>query len=70
MMEYLWQIHTGIKGVVRDAITQQGLPNAVIHVKNVTRINDTHVRDDHINHDVTSGRWRCWGKGRGHRERS
>ncbi|XP_063864422.1 LOW QUALITY PROTEIN: carboxypeptidase E-like [Scylla paramamosain] len=54
MMEYLWQVHTGIKGVVRDAITQQGLPSAVIHVKNVTRINDTHVRDDHINHDVTS----------------
>ncbi|KAG0715085.1 Carboxypeptidase E [Chionoecetes opilio] len=54
MMEYLWQVHTGIKGVTRDALTGQGLPNTLIHVKNVTRINDTHLRDDHINHDVTS----------------
>ncbi|XP_050687270.1 carboxypeptidase E-like [Eriocheir sinensis] len=56
MLEYMWQAHTGVKGVVRDALTGQGLPNAIIHVKNVTRFNDTHVRDDHINHDVTSVR--------------
>ncbi|ROT74091.1 hypothetical protein C7M84_007422 [Penaeus vannamei] len=54
MMEYMWQSHLGVKGVVRDSLTGQGVPNAVIHAKNVTRVNDTHVRDDHINHDVTS----------------
>ncbi|XP_068211125.1 carboxypeptidase E-like [Palaemon carinicauda] len=54
MMEFLWQVHTGVKGVVRDSQTGQGIPNAVIHAKNVTRINDTHTRDDHIYHDVTS----------------
>ncbi|XP_071515213.1 carboxypeptidase E-like [Panulirus ornatus] len=54
LMEYMWQIHTGVKGIVRDSVTGQGIPSAVIHVKNVTRINDTHIRDEHLNHDVTS----------------
>ncbi|KAK4298554.1 hypothetical protein Pmani_029112 [Petrolisthes manimaculis] len=54
LMEYMWQVHTGVKGVVRDSITGQSIPNTLLHTKNITRINDTHVRDDHINHDVTS----------------
>ncbi|XP_042860630.1 carboxypeptidase E-like isoform X3 [Penaeus japonicus] len=54
MLEYMWQTHLGVKGVVRDSLTGQGVPNVVVHAKNVTRVNDTHVRDDHINHDVTS----------------
>lgn len=54
LMEYMWQTHLGVKGVVRDSLTGQGIPNTLIHVKNITRINDTHVRDEDINHDVTS----------------
>nr|XP_045582871.1 carboxypeptidase E-like [Procambarus clarkii] len=54
LLEYMWQVHIGVKGVVRDSVTGQGIPNALIHVKNITRINDTHVRNEDLNHDVTS----------------
>lgn len=36
------QVHRGIKGVVRDSDTEQGIPNAIISV-------------DGINHDVRTG---------------
>ncbi|KAG7162497.1 Carboxypeptidase E-like [Homarus americanus] len=54
LMEYIWQTHLGVKGIVKDSLTGLGIPGALIHVKNVTRINDTHVRDEFINHDMTS----------------
>lgn len=51
------QVHRGIKGVVRDSDTEQGIPNAIISV-------------DGINHDVRTGtgapggEWgRIWGGG-------
>ena len=50
------QSHIGIKGEVKDAVTGRPLPNAMISVRNVTRINSTHVQDDAIKHDVTSGK--------------
>ena len=49
------QVHTGVKGVVRDAQSGRGLAGVVIHVKNITQMNDTHARDDHIDHDVITG---------------
>ncbi|KAB7504589.1 Carboxypeptidase E [Armadillidium nasatum] len=54
LVEYIWQVHTGIKGLVKDATTGYGIPAATIHVKNVTRINSTHIRSDDIDHDITS----------------
>jgi len=56
LIHYIWQSHIGIKGEVKDAVTGRPLPNAVITVRNVTRINSTHARDDVIKHDVTSAR--------------
>ncbi|XP_018580185.1 carboxypeptidase E isoform X2 [Anoplophora glabripennis] len=49
LLHYIWQSHLGIKGIVYDSITQQGIPNAVIHVKNITA-----GRSDDIQHDITS----------------
>nr|CAD7428661.1 unnamed protein product [Timema monikensis] len=49
LVHYMWQVHIGVKGQVKDAETGKPLANAVIHVKNVTG-----GRDDDIQHDVTS----------------
>ncbi|KAG5865918.1 hypothetical protein JTB14_028089 [Gonioctena quinquepunctata] len=49
LINYIWQAHMGIKGVVYDDISKQGIPNAMIHVKNVTK-----GRSDEIQHDITS----------------
>ncbi|KAJ8920476.1 hypothetical protein NQ315_005344 [Exocentrus adspersus] len=49
LLHYIWQSHLGIKGVVYDSLTQQGIPNAVIHIKNITG-----GRSDDILHDITS----------------
>ena len=44
-----------MKGIVSDALTGRPVPNAVIHVKNITRVNKGGARrDDDIDHDVTS----------------
>jgi len=40
---------------VRDQSTGQPLSNAIVHVKNVTRITKGLRRNDDINHDITSG---------------
>ncbi|CAH1107843.1 unnamed protein product [Psylliodes chrysocephalus] len=49
LLNYMWQTHIGIKGVVYDSQTKRGIPNAVIHVKNVTN-----EESYDINHDITS----------------
>ncbi|XP_017597870.1 PREDICTED: inactive carboxypeptidase-like protein X2 [Corvus brachyrhynchos] len=58
LLLFMEQVHRGIKGVVRDSDTEQGIPNAIISV-------------DGINHDVRTGteapggEWgRIWGGGR------
>ena len=43
-----------MKGVVKDADTRKGIANAIIHVKNVTRVARSFRRSDDINHDITS----------------
>ena len=49
------QGHSGVKGIVSDAVTGRPVSNAVIHVKNITRVNKSGARrDDDIDHDVTS----------------
>lgn len=42
------QSHIGVKGVVSDVTTGEGIANALIQVKNLTS-------GSFINHDVTSG---------------
>ena len=40
--------------MVKDADTRKGIANAIIHVKNVTRVARSFRRSDDINHDITS----------------
>ena len=55
LMEFMWMVHSGVKGVVRDALTGVGISNAVVHVKNITRISKGgERRNADIDHDVTS----------------
>jgi len=54
LMEFMWMAHMGVKGTVTDAETGKAIPNALIQVKNVTRIGKGQRRSDLINHDVTS----------------
>ena len=40
--------------MVKDADTRQGIANALIHVRNITRVSKGFRRSDDINHDITS----------------
>merc|ERR1719382_1006317 len=56
MLEFMWAAHWGVKGVVRDANTGEGLAGARVHVRNIARV-ERHVRmEAEINHDVTTAR--------------
>merc|ERR1711935_586906 len=54
LLEFAWQAHLGFKGLVKDADTLQGIANALIHVRNITRIARSYRRSDDINHDIRS----------------
>lgn len=49
LINFMWQSHIGIKGLVYDAVTKQPISGAIIHV-----MNTTDGVSLHINHDVTS----------------
>ncbi|XP_019864666.1 carboxypeptidase E isoform X2 [Aethina tumida] len=49
LINFIWQSHIGIKGLVYNYITKTPISNAVIHVKNITN-----GRNDDIQHDITS----------------
>ncbi|XP_053200778.1 carboxypeptidase E-like [Panonychus citri] len=49
LLEYIWQSHIGIKGIVKDERTGQVIQGAHIKVKNVTS-----GRNQEIDHDVVS----------------
>lgn len=48
--ELMFQTHIGIKGLVYNSLTKQGISNAIIHVKNVTDGDEVDIQ-----HDITSG---------------
>merc|ERR1712012_728913 len=54
LLEFIWQAHLGFKGLVKDADTLQGIANALIHVKNITRVARSYRRSNDINLDITS----------------
>lgn len=54
LLEFIWLAHSGFKGVVKDVDTRQGIANALIHVRNITRVTKGFRRSDDINHDITS----------------
>merc|ERR1719382_319769 len=56
LMEFMWAAHRGIKGMVRDAATGEGLQGARLHVRNITREERFTRRNSDIDHDVTSAR--------------
>ncbi|XP_013414827.1 carboxypeptidase E [Lingula anatina] len=47
LINFMWQTHIGIKGVIRDAQTKKGIASATVKVHNLTS-------DADINHDITS----------------
>ncbi|KAF0298301.1 Carboxypeptidase E [Amphibalanus amphitrite] len=55
LINFIWQVHTGVKGLVTDS-KNRPIGGAIVHVKNITRINDTMSRNHDINHDVTTFR--------------
>merc|ERR1711994_1093320 len=56
LMEFMWAAHRGIKGMVRDAATGEGLQGASVHIRNITREDRFTRRNSDIDHDVTSAR--------------
>merc|ERR1712211_153338 len=56
LMEFMWAAHRGIKGMVRDAATGEGLQGARVHLRNITREGRFSRRNSDIDHDVTSAR--------------
>merc|ERR1711988_1961019 len=53
LLEFIWAAHWGIKGVIRDANSGEGIAGATIHVRNISRV-DRHTRmEADINHDIT-----------------
>jgi carboxypeptidase E len=56
LINFIWESHIGVKGMVRDSITARPISNAIIHTQNITFIESDELglpRD--INHDITSG---------------
>merc|ERR1711884_622842 len=54
LLEFIWAAHWGIKGVIRDSITGEGIGGATVHVRNITRMDKYGRMDSDITHDVTS----------------
>nr|XP_022910449.1 carboxypeptidase E-like [Onthophagus taurus] len=49
LMNFMWQTHLGIKGIVYSTASKQPISNAIIHVKNITN-----GMEKDIEHDITS----------------
>lgn len=48
LLNFIWQSHIGVKGIVFDIQSKRGVPGAVIHVRNITD------NSYDIEHDITS----------------
>ncbi|XP_059098087.1 carboxypeptidase E-like [Tigriopus californicus] len=54
LLEFIWLSHAGLKGLVIDGQTGHGIPNANIHVRNITRVGKYERRSTDIDHDIRS----------------
>ena len=54
--DMILQAHMGVKGMVLDSNSGKGIPNALVQVKNITRISKGSRMNVDIDHDITSGR--------------
>lgn len=54
LINFIWQTHIGVKGLVRNKHTGSMITNAAIRVRNITQVNQTHAENYDIDHDITS----------------
>jgi len=54
LLEFIWTAHWGVKGVVRDSLTGEGIAGATVHVRNITRVDRYGHMDNDIGHDIKS----------------
>merc|ERR1712212_554678 len=54
LLEFIWAAHMGIKGMITDCMSGKGISGAVVHVRNITRLDRFNRRSDDIDHEVTS----------------
>ena len=54
--DMILQAHMGVKGMVLDSNSGKGIPNALVQVKNITRISKGSRMNVDIDHDITSGK--------------
>ncbi|CAG0893664.1 unnamed protein product [Darwinula stevensoni] len=55
LINFIAMSHMGVKGLVRDALTGEGIPGATIMVKNITKVNSSFARNEDILHDISTG---------------
>ena len=56
LLEFIWAAHWGVKGIIRDSLTGEGIAGATVHVRNISRIDRFGRMESDITHDVTSGK--------------
>ena len=56
LLEFIWAAHWGVKGVVRDSLTGDGIGAATVHVRNISRLDKYGRMQSDITHDITSGK--------------
>merc|ERR1719373_1494049 len=54
LLEFIWAAHWGIKGVVRDSLTGDGIAAATVHVRNISRLDKYGRIQSDITQDLTS----------------
>merc|ERR1712137_940746 len=54
LLEFIWTAHWGVKGVIRDSLTGEGIAGATVHTRNITRVDRFGHMDADIGHDIKS----------------
>merc|ERR1711971_62002 len=54
LLEFIWTAHWGVKGVVRDSLTGEGIAGATVHVRDIPRVDRYGHMDNDIGHDIKS----------------
>jgi len=54
LLEFIWAAHWGVKGVIRDSLTGEGIAGATVHARNISRVDKYGHMNADIGHDVKS----------------
>merc|ERR1712184_117980 len=54
LLEFIWTAHWGVKGVIRNSLTGEGIVGATVHTRNITRVDRYRHMDADIGHDIKS----------------